>query len=121
MKKEPLRDRNDEKISSAGEHRLKLEQVERDKINCYQRISWEISQATSGGNTRCRLVIEKKGYDVPLSEEDAPAANTLYWYKDPVWLYPGETIVLIIDQAQADTDAEINAIGYWVPSSEGIV
>lgn len=121
MKKEPLRDRASEKISSAGEYRVKLGPVESDKINCYQRVSWEISQATSGGNTRCRLVIEGHGYDLPLSEQDAPAANTLYWYKESTWLYPGERLTLIIDQAQADTDAEINAIGYWTPASEGIV
>lgn len=119
-KKEPLRDRTKEKISSAGEYRLKLERVEADKIHCYQRISWEISKATSGGNTRCRLVIEGRGYDLPLSEQDAPAADTLYWYKENTWLYPGERITLIIDQAQADTDAEINGIGYWTPVSEGI-
>ena len=120
-KKEGLRDRTSEKVSSAGLYRLKLEQVEAGKINCYQRISWEIDKATSGGNTRCRLVIEGGGADIPLSEQDAPAADTLYWYKETTWTYPGERIVLVIDHAQADTLAEINAIGYWTEEKEGIV
>lgn len=121
MKKEPLRDRAGEKISSAGEYELKLERVERGKIVCYQRISWEIDKATSGGNTRCRLVIKGHGFDIPLAEQDAPAADTLYWFKENTWLYAGERIALIIDQAQAATQAEMNAIGYWTEDKEGIV
>jgi hypothetical protein len=120
-KKVPLRDRAKDKLSSAGLWTLELERVEVGKINCYQRISWEISLATSGGNTRCRLVIKGHGYDVPLAEQDAPAADTLYWYKDPTWLYAGERLALIVDQAQAATVAEINAIGYWTEDKEGIV
>ena len=119
-KKAPLRDRAKETIADAGLHELKLERVEAGHLDCYQRISWEISLATSGGNTRCRLVIKGQGYDIPLAESDAPVADTLYWYKEPTWLYPGERIALIIDQAQAATVAEMNAIGYWVPESEGI-
>ena len=119
-KKSPLRDRTKLLISDAGEYELELERVEASKLNCYQRISWEIDKATSGGNTRCRLVIKGHGYYIPLSEQDAPAADTLYWYKESTWLYPGERIALIVDQAQASTIAEMNAIGYWVPESEGI-
>lgn len=120
-KKAPLRDRAKELISSAEEYELKLERVEAGKINCYQRITWEISKATSGGNTRCRLVIKDQGYNTPLIEQDAPAADTLYYLDMPIWLYPGEQIALEIDQAQASTIAEMNGIGYWVPEAEGIV
>lgn len=120
-KKEPLRHRNVKTISSAGLAEVELEYVERGFLYCYQRVCWEISKATSGGNTRCRLVIKGRGYNVPLAEQDVPVADKLYWYKEPTWLYQGESICLIIDQAQADCVAEINGIGYFVPSEEGIV
>lgn len=120
-KKEPLRHRNTTPISSAGLAERELERVETGFIYCYQRISWEISLATSGGNTRCRLVIKGRGYDIPLAEQDVPTADTLYWYKESTWLYEGERVCLVIDQAQANTVPQLNGIGYWVPAEEGII
>jgi hypothetical protein len=120
-KKSPLRDRKAELIASAGVARVRLERTEPDKLVCYQRISWEIDKATSGGNTRCRLVIEGRGYDLPIAEQSVPTAGVLYWYEESVWLVPGEKICLIVDQAQASTNADLHGIGYWRERDEGVV
>jgi len=121
VKKQPFRDRAREKVSSAGEYRLKFERVESGHIKCYQRTTWEIDTATSGGNTRCRLLIEGQGYDLPLAEQDGPTAGALYWVEEELWLLPGEKLVLLVDQAQADCYAEMYGIGYWTETKEGIV
>lgn len=119
-KKEPFRHLNVETVSSAGEAEIALEKVERGFIYCYQRISWEISSATSGGNTRCRLLIKGVGYDLPLAEQDVPVANVLYWFEIPTWLREQEYIALEIDQAQASCVAKVHGIGYYVKSEEGV-
>lgn len=119
--KNALRERKTDTINSGAVRRLKLRAVPALKINCYQRISWEISLATALGNTRCRLVIEGHGYDLPIAEQSTPTANVLYWIHDPVWLHANERIALLVDQPQDGTVAELHGIGYWVEEKEGVI
>ena len=120
-KKMALREREVATVNSGAVGRVRLPQIHPIKIYCYQRISWEISLATALGNTRCRLVIEGHGYDLPIAEQQAPVANTLYWIHDPVWLYTDERLTLLIDQPQDSTVVNLHGIGYWVEEKEGIV
>ena len=119
--KNALRLRARKVFASAGLQTLLSEYVDYHKIYCIQQVAWEINLATSGGNTRCRLYIQGHGYKHFLAEQDAPAADTLYWYKEPVWLIPRERLALDIDQGQASTTAEMNITGYWTEFKEGIV
>ena len=121
VKKNTLRERAITTVNSGAVGRLKLPQIHSGKIYCYQRISWEISLATALGNTRCRLVIEGHGYDLAVAQETTPTATVLYWIHDPVWLYAGETLALLIDQPQDGTVAEMHGIGYWVEEKEGVL
>ena len=119
--KNALRERETGIINSGAVRRLRLRIVPALKINCYQRISWEISLATVGGNTRCRLVIEGHGYDLPIAEQQTPVATTLYWIHDPVWLHATERIALLIDEPDDDTVVDLHGIGYWVEEKEGVI
>ena len=120
MKKEALRLRIVNTISSAGLADVKSDRVKQGKIYCLQVTTWEIDKATSGGNTRCRLFIDGHGYKHYFGEQDGPSANTLYWWKEPIWLVPGEALGLEVDQAQASTAVNMYATGYWVQAGEGI-
>lgn len=120
-RKDALRLRAKELFSSAGLRTLYSERVEPGKMWCVDHTAWEIDKATSGGNTRCRLYIDGHGYKHNIEEQDAPAADTLYTYADPIWLIPGERLALDIDQAQASTTAEMVMTGYWIELKEGIV
>ena len=119
--KNALRLRPRKLFASAGLQTLYSDYVERGQIYCFQQVAWEIDKATSGGNTRCRLYIEGHGYKHYLAGQDAPSADTLYWYKEPAWLIPGERLALDIDQGQASTTAEMDITGYWTEFKEGIV
>ena len=78
-----------------------------------ESVAWEINKVTSGGNTRARLYIDRGAGDKHyLSEQLVPAADWLYTYADPQWLYPGERLSLEIDQGQASTRARLSASGY---------
>lgn len=117
--KNGLRDRITETIASAGLAVVKGKPVPAGRIYCYQRIAWEIDKATSGGNTRCRLLVDGHGYNHYLSEQDGPTAAVLYWDADPIWLHPGERLGLEVDQAQASTVVQIYATGYYTESDQG--
>lgn len=116
-----LRDRESVTVNSGAVARVRLLPIHTGKIVCYQRISWEISKATALGNTRCRLVIEGHGYDIPVAEQATPTANVLYWVHDPTWLHALERLVLLIDQPQDATIAQLHGVGYWVDQKEGVV
>ena len=100
---------------------LYSEKVKDGRIYCIQQVAWEIDVATSGGNTRCRLYIEGHGYKHYISEQDGPTAGTLYEYKIPLWLIPGERLALDIDNTGTSTTAEMHLTGYWIKFEEGIV
>ena len=118
--KNALRLRARKKFASAALQTLLSEYVEQGKIYCIQQVAWEIDLATSGGNTRVRLYIDGHGYKHNIEEQDAPTADELYTYNDPLWLIPGERLAIDIDQAQANTTAEMCLTGYWTELKEGI-
>ncbi len=120
-KKSALRLHNKQTFASAGLATLETDPTPANMTYCLQRMVWEISKATSGGNTRARLYTKGHGPKIYLAEQDAPVADTLYWDADPVWLVPGESLALEIDQAQADTVAKLTCIGYWADFDEGVV
>lgn len=118
--KNALRLRAKELFSSAALQTLRSEFVEHDKLYCIQQVAWEIDKATSGGNTRVRLFIDGHGYRHNLEEQKTPAADWLYTYDKPIWLIPRERLAIDIDQAQANTTAEMIMTGYWTELKEGI-
>lgn len=120
-KKSALRIHLSKTFASAGLATLETDPTPDGMTYCIQRVAWEISKATSGGNTRARLYIKGHGPKIYLSEQDAPVAATLYWDADPFWLVPGESLALDIDQAQADTVAKLDATGYWTEFAEGVI
>jgi hypothetical protein len=120
-RKNALRLHNVKTFASAGLVTLETDPTPGNMTYCIQWYAWEISIATSGGNTRCRAYIKGHGYKHNLAEKVTPVANTLYWDADPVWLVPGESLALDIDEAQASTVAKLDATGYWTPFEEGIV
>lgn len=111
-RKDSLRLRYVKTISDAGLYSLKSERVEAGYLYCIEHTAWEISLATSGGNTRCRLYIDGHGYKHYIAEQDAPAADTLYTWSKNEYLHQGERLVLDIDEAQADTVAQMLLLGY---------
>lgn len=112
-RKNGLRLKLDQHYASAGLQTLKSDIVPGKVIWCLESIAWEISKATSGGNTRCRLFIDRGASDKFYFEEQlTPVANWLYTYDDNVYLYGGERLGLEIDQAQAATVAKLWATGY---------
>lgn len=120
-KKSALRIHLHKTFASAGLATLETDPTPDGMTYCIQRGAWEISKTTSGGNTRARLYIKGHGPKIYLSEQDAPVADTLYWDADPVWLVPGESLALDIDEAQADTVAKLDATGYWTEFAEGVI
>jgi len=111
-RKDSLRLRYVETIASAGLYSLRSEPVETGYLYCIEHTAWEISLATSGGNTRCRLYIEGHGYKHYLAEQVNPVANRLYTWSKNEFLHQGERLVLDIDQAQATTVAQMLLLGY---------
>lgn len=100
-------------IASAGLAILATTSVPRDVKWCLQSIAWEINLATSGGNTRCRLYVDRgAGEKHFLDEQLTPVADWLYTRSENDYLYPGERLVLEIDEAQASTTAKMDVSGY---------
>ena len=107
--------------TAAGLATLYSDFIPEGQLWCIQRLVVEGNLATSGGNTRCRVLIDGHGYKHHLAEQDAPSADTLYWIQDPFWLVPRERIAIEWDQAQANTTLEAFGTGYWVPEAEGMM
>lgn len=120
MIKSAIRIRANKLFASAALQTLFSDYVEPGKIYCIQQVAWEIDKTTSGGNTRVRLYIDGHGYKHNIEEQDAPAAAELYTYNEPIWLIPGERLAIDIDQAQANTTAEMCLTGYWTDLKEGM-
>ena len=120
-KKEALRLHLVKTFVSAGLATLETEPTPDNMSYCIQRYTWEISKTPTAGNTRARTYIKGHGPKIYLAEEDGPTLNKLYKDADPVWLVPGESLALDIDEALADTVAKLDATGYWTLFSEGIV
>ena len=78
-----------------------------------ERIVFEGSSATSGGNTRARVYVGGHGPKYYLFEQDAPTADTLYWEDDHNRLYPGEWLALEWDQAQVSAQLILQVTGYY--------
>lgn len=119
--KYPLRERVSQVTGSAALVDVFAEPVEPDKIYCIQQLAWTVDKAMSGGNTRVRLYIAGHGYKHYIEEQDAPTADVLYTYAEPLWLLPGKKLALELDQAQATTAVEIFINGYWTDRTEGIL
>lgn len=120
MKKEALRIRILETALVAGLHTLRSPIVDVGQIWCVQRATFETSLATALGNTRFRIYIFGHGYKHYLGEQAAPAANTLYWLPEAVWLIPGERLCVEFDWAQINAIMEMILTGYWSAFEEGI-
>lgn len=118
--KNALRLRSKQLFVDAKLQTLYSEYVEPGKIYCIQQTAWEIDKATVNGNTRVRLYIDGHGYKHNIEEQDAPAADTLYTYPDPIWLVPRERLAIDIDQADTNTTAQMLLTGYWTEFKEGI-
>ncbi len=116
--KNALRLRKVYKTPSAALHTIYSDRVGSGRAECFQQISWEIDKATSGGNTRARLYIEGHGYKHFIEEQDTPAADTLYTYSEPLYLFEGERLALEIDEAQNATKVQLFGTGYWFSIKE---
>lgn len=112
-RKDALRLRAVDTFASAGLKTLYTDFVEREMIYCLEQITWEIDTVLSGGNDRVRLWIAGHGYKIPLEQQSTPTADKLYTYSEKAYLYPGERLALDLDEAQADTIAEMHGVGYW--------
>jgi len=116
--KNALRLRKTAVTTSAALFTLYSDRVESGRVECYQQLAWEINLATSGGNTRARLYIEGHGYKHHIEEQQSPAADNLYTYSDPLYLYEGERLALEIDQAQNATTVKLFGTGYFQEKGE---
>ncbi len=116
-----LRLRYPKTFASAALQTLMSDRVPGDQTCCLQQVTWEISKATSGGNTRCRLYLEGHGYKHYLAGQDGPTAAKLYTYTKVVYLVPGEQLALDIDQGQAGNIVGMYLTGYFTERKEGIV
>lgn len=99
----PFRDHKRQTFADAGLATLYSERVPEGQIWRIERWAYEADKATSGGNTRARVYVDGHGAKMYASEQDAPAADTLYWNDEPITLWPGERLALEWDQAQAAT------------------
>jgi hypothetical protein len=105
--------RPEQVFASAGLQTLYGDKVSGKQVWCLESVAWEISKATSGGNTRCRLYIDRGSGDKHyLDETLVPVATWLYTWSGSVSLYEGERIALEIDQGQASTEAKMDVTGY---------
>jgi len=112
-RKDALRLRAKKKFTSAALQTLYSDVVKPGMIYCLEQIAWEIDTVLSGGNERARLYIAGHGYNHNLAQSTSPSADKLYTYTKKPYLYPGERLALDLDEAQADTTAELHATGYW--------
>lgn len=111
--KDGLRLRPEKLFASSGLQTLYTGKVPRGIRWCLESIAWEINKATSGGNTRCRLYIDRGAGDKHfLDEELVPTADWLYTRNESDFLYEGERLALEIDQGQASTTAKMDIAGY---------
>lgn len=112
-RKNGLRLRPDKLFASSGLQTLYTPKVPRGLIWCLESIAWEIDKVTSGGNTRCRLYIDRGAGDKHyLDEQLTPAADWLYTRNEKDYLYEDERLALEMDQGQAATAAKMYITGY---------
>ena len=103
----------DQLFSGAGVQRLLSTPVPEREWWCLRAIAWEINKATSGGNTRARLYVDRgAGQRHYLDEQLTPTADWLYTRSEDDWLWPGERLGLEVDQGQASTIVKLYAGGY---------
>ena len=107
-----LRERVKQAFASAGLATIQSHLVPENEVWVVQRLTLEGDKATSGGNTRARVYINTHGDKLYLTEQDAPAADTLYELVEPFRLYPRERIAAEWDQAQAATTLILVMVGY---------
>ena len=114
-----LRERTKELFASSGLATIRSRQVPQDEIWVVEHLTLEGDKTTSGGNTRARVYIDTHGDKLYLTEQDAPAADTLYELHDPFRLYQGERIAAEWDQAQAATTLILVVVGQRLFAPEG--
>jgi len=117
-KKQPLRIHEVTTIASAGLGTIRTVRVPEGQLWYVQRVAFEGSSATSGGNTRARAYIGGHGPCFYIFEQDAPTAAALYWEDDPLWLWPGEWIAMEWDAAQASAVLNLYVYGFLVSIEE---
>ena len=110
--KKQLRITSHTTVSAAGIQEFYGPYVRYGQVWGVQRFTWETDKATSGGNTRARVYIDRMGVRFPIAEQDAPAADTLYSIVDPFYLVEGERIMIELDQGQATTTVESHLVGF---------
>jgi hypothetical protein len=119
-KRMALRDRLEELFSTAALHTLETKPVKPGRVHCVQHVSWEINKALGGGNYRARLYIDGHGYKHELREQNTPQAGISYTVDEEIWLIPGESLALDLDQVAASTTAKLHLTGFWQYELEGV-
>jgi len=89
---------------------LKSRPIKIGKRYCFQRVTFEDKTSAF---TSLRVYVEGHGYEHYLAEQKSPAAATLYWLKDPVYLIPGERLVGKFTGTTTGDVLEMCITGYW--------
>jgi len=115
---QPVRDHIEKDFPLNKLQNLRSKEVPPGWMYLLQVISWELSVALSGGNTRARLCIERQGSQYPIQTQATPTVNQLYPYTDQVNLFPGDNLLLELDNAGTNTHAKMYWIGIAQPIEE---
>lgn len=79
----------------------------------YHITRFAVEAETSAPDTDIRVYVKGHGYEHWLSEQDSPAAATLYWDVDETFLVMGESLVARFTGADADDILQMYVEGWW--------
>lgn len=108
-----LEDYKDRKVGvgvTGADVLVKSDYVKIGKRYCFQRVTFEDKTSAF---TSLRVYVEGHGYEHYLAEQKSPAAATLYWLKDPIYLIPGERLVAKFTGTTTGDVLEMCITGYW--------
>lgn len=112
---QPIRDHIEKTFKDVKVQNLRSPATPAGWIQKLQSISWEVNKALGGGNTKVRLYVERQGSKHPLEEQSIPIADELNVYNDPIDLFPGDNLLLELDQTAAATHVKLYWAGYATP------
>lgn len=79
----------------------------------YHITRFGVEDETSAPTGDIRVCVKGHGYNHWLSEQDSPAAATLYWDTDGTFLTMGESLVARFTGAQASDVLQLYLEGWW--------
>jgi hypothetical protein len=105
------------KDAIAATDTLTSEIVKPGYLYCVQRV---VIENETTAYTDCRVAVRSGGRDVLIAEQDAPAADTLYWYDQSFYMTESQRLAVLFTGLTAGDGIKAYVTGWYQAGAEGI-